>query len=216
MNNWKHYLLELIIVISGVTVAFWLSNISESKKENKLERIVLNDLRADLLKDSASLVRCINFNKTKVETLKSYINLINSDSDKSQIDSAIQIIGVIGNYDFFFSKSFTLSSLLQSGDIKLIRSRSIKKDLLELRQTYDQVEWLQNNFLQALDQNFFPTMYDKIDMINNKALDPEFIYSVQILNFALFAANDTNQAVANYEYTLRLVNNLLEQLPAEE
>ena len=216
MNNWKHYLLELIIVISGVTVAFWLSNISESKKENKLERIVLNDLRADLLKDSASLVRCINFNKTKVETLKSYINLINSDSDKSQIDSAMQIIGVIGNYDFFFSKSFTLSSLLQSGDIKLIRSRSIKKDLLELRQTYDQVEWLQNNFLQALDQNFFPTMYDKIDMINNKALDPEFIYSVQILNFALFAANDTNQAVANYEYTLRLVNNLLEQLPAEE
>jgi hypothetical protein len=59
----------------------------------------------------------------------------------------------IGNYDLFNPDNFTLTSLLQSGDLKLIDSEQTKRELLRLLKVYESIDNMQKKILQALDDN---------------------------------------------------------------
>lgn len=118
-------------------------------------------------------------------------------------------VGIIGNYVFFHSESFTLHSLLQSGDIKLIESETLKKELLRLRWMFDIVERDQNNFLQALDNNYYPMVMTKSDIIENKMIDEDFYYGVSFKNWVAYTYNDTNNMRNGYASSLKQVRKII-------
>lgn len=95
-------------------------------------------------------------------------------ADKAPIDSVLSYLLEIGNYDFFTPDNFNIKSMLQSGDLKLIDFRETKKELLRMLKTYDYVETMQNNFLQALDDNYFPILLKNLDMTTFQAINPSF------------------------------------------
>ena len=116
------------------------------------------------------------------------------------IDTVLVHILEIGNYDFFNPDNFTLTSLLQSGDFKLIESDQTKRELLRLLKLYAVIDNMQNNFLQALDDNYFPILLSKVDMIELKAIDPTYFYSVEIKNYCAYTLGETSRHIQNYKY----------------
>lgn len=50
--KWYNHFIELIIVIIGISVAFWLNNLSNNYKENSLKQNYLSNIYDDLQKDS--------------------------------------------------------------------------------------------------------------------------------------------------------------------
>ncbi|MEQ9403131.1 MAG: hypothetical protein RIM99_06080 [Cyclobacteriaceae bacterium] len=209
--NWTNHLIELLIVIIGISVAFWLNNLATESREKELEASFIFDLKTDLRKDSIRLETIISQNEAKIETLMKGLNLIQSDSRHQYSDSLWDDhLSQIGNYNFFSPDNLTLMSLLQSGDIKMIRSNDLKKELLRLLRIYDDIESRQANFLQALDDNYFPMILGKRDMISGEVLDPDFFYSIRIKNYAAFTLNDTSQHIQQYKYALKQIVKLLD------
>ena len=208
--NWKNYIIELLIVIIGITVAFSLNNAASGRAEKKLEAKFIRDLKADLRLDSALLAGNIRFNERKVEILSGGIELLISDEKHQHVDSLIQILSYIGNYNFFVPESFMLVSLLQSGDIRLISSDELKKELLRLLRIYDLIERGQNNLLQALDDNYYPDLFDHLDIITMRPTDIDFFYSLKIRNSCAFTINDTNNIKSEYQSALQQIQKLLE------
>ena len=121
----------------------------------------------------------------------------------------------IGNYDFFTPDNFTLTSLLQSGEFKLIDSEQTKRELMRLLRIYESIDNVQNNFLQALDDNYFPMLLSKVDMIDFKATDPDYFYGVEIKNYCAFTLNETGQHIDIYKYAQRQVNKVMELIKNE-
>ncbi len=205
-NNWKEYLIELVIVIIGITVAFWLNNMAEESKEKKLEDKFIADVRADLLRDSSNLAQSIKYNYAKVDKLEKIIMLVSSDQNRQYQDSLMNSIGVIGNYVFFYPESFTLNSLLQSGDFKLLTSDGLKKELLRYRWMCDMVQRDQANFLNALDDNYYPKLLSARDMISDQIVDEDFFYGIEFKNWTAYTYNDTRNMTFSYQNILKQLN----------
>jgi hypothetical protein len=210
--DWKNHFIELLIVIIGISVAFWLNNLATINNEKKLEQIFIADLKADLLRDSTTLANNVRFNERKVEILLNGIQLMISDTEHKYSDSLVNILGAIGNYDFFVSESFTLVSLLQSGDIKLISSDKLKKELLRLLKIYELIDRNQNNLLQALDNNYFPMILSKMDMLTQQPTDPDFFYGLEVKNYAAYTMNDTNNINYEYKRAIKQVSKILQMM----
>jgi len=211
-RRWSNYLIELLIVIIGISIAFWLNNIG-IKNKNKLEKYsYLTDIRNDLKTDSLRLSLNVKNNEIKIEKLENALDLIEKSAP---IDSVLVNIMEIGNYDFFSPDNFTITSLLQSGDLKLIDSEETKKELLRLLKVYESIDNMQKNFLQALDDNFFPMLLTKVDMIKFKAVDPNFFYGIQIKNYCAFTLNETKQHIRTYKYAQKQIYKLIKVIDDE-
>jgi len=210
--SWSNHVIELLIVIIGITIAFWLNNVSIRTKENAQKIAYLTDIKNDLKKDSLSLSNNIRNNKEKSETLVYALKLIRRDAP---IDSVLSHVIEIGNYDFFVPDNFTLTSLLQSGDLKLIESEQIKKQILRLLKVYESIDTMQKNFLQALDDNYFPMLLTKIDMIEFEAVDPSFFYGIEIRNYCSYTLNETSQHINTYKYAKVQVEKLMRLIEAD-
>lgn len=210
--NWTNHFIELLIVIIGISIAFWLNNISIRSKEDRQEISYLTDIRNDLRKDSLKLISNIRFNEEKSEKLEHAFELI---SGMAPIDSVLVNVIEIGNYEFFNPDNFTLTSLLQSGDLKLIESEPIKRETLRLLKIYESIDNMQKNFLQALDDNYFPMLLTKVDMVGFKALDIDFFYSVEIKNYCAFTLNETTQHIQTYKHAQNQIEKLRQLIEIE-
>ena len=210
--SWKNYLIELIIVIIGITIAFWLNGVGEGNKQRKQKENYLIDIKHDLRKDSLKLTYNLIHNREKVEKLSRALQLI---QEKSPEDSVRVYIAEIGNYDFFIPDNFTLTSLLQSGDLKLIESKNTKKELMRLLNYYESINTMQSNFLQALDENYFPMLLSNVDMMEFKAVDSSFFYSLEIKNYCAFTLSETKIHIGMYARTKDQVNAVIELIENE-
>ena len=207
-SNWKEYLIELIIVIIGITVAFSLNNMAEESKENKLEAKFINDIKADLIRDSTNLHVSYEFSKSKKVAVEGIIQLLVQDEEMQYQDSLFQSIQIIGNYNFFFSESFTISSLLQSGDFKLLQSDELKKELLRLMWFYEIIERDQDNFTKALDENYYPKVLSEIDLLTGNVENPSFFYGTQYKNWIVYVYNDTGNLSFQYGRSKRQIRKI--------
>ena len=172
----------------------------------------MKDIRNDLRKDSLKLEFALRVNDKKSGKLLNGLNLI---SKKAPIDSVLVNVLEIGNYNFFNPDNFTLLSLLQSGDLKLIQSEDIKKEILRLQKVYEMIDTMQKNFLQALDDNYFPILLNKMDMVEFRAIDPDFFYGIEIKNYCAFTLNETNQQNQTYKQALKQIDKLMLLIEAE-
>lgn len=210
--RWSNYLIELLLVIVGITIAFWLNNSAINRNNKQAEVSYLADIRHDLKTDSTRLFVNVKFNEVKSQKLGYALELI---SKSAPIDSVLVNVLEIGNYDFFNPDNFTLTSLLQSGDFKLIHSDKIQKELLRLLKVYESIDFMQKNFLQALDDNYFPMLLSKVDMLQFEAIDPAFFYGIEIKNYCAFTLNETSQHIRSYKYAQNQVNKVSKLIDAE-
>lgn len=64
--NWWQYIVELIVVIIGISIAFSLENWREHQKEHQITKEYLESLKVDLMLDSLSFKQLIGrINNTK-------------------------------------------------------------------------------------------------------------------------------------------------------
>ena len=195
-KKWKSYFVELLIVIIGVSIAFWLSQIAEEKREDVVRTSYLNDIQSDLKDDLKSLDNAIEFNAKKIDRTYEVVTLF-SDAD----DNRIVIVGhsmEILSYGFFSPKNFTYKSMIASGDFKLIKDNEIKRELVKLHSRYQDIDNLQINFLQAMDDSFIPLVMQNIDMTTGKSVNPNFHKDLSVKNFFIFTVNDLSHHVSSY------------------
>lgn len=207
----KGIFIEFLIVILGITIAFWLSNLGEERKEARLEQAYLQDLNTDLIKDQKSLTYSINQNKDKYETLVEAYKYYRSKGPKVPIDSLIGYAQTLGNYFHFTPNDYTYLSLQQSGDFKIIKDRNLKKAMIELYQQYGLVKVEQDNVIDALDRNYFPVLTEKYDMITGEVIEPAYFESAAFKNTIMFSINEISTLIKFYERSLERVNALISE-----
>ncbi len=210
------YILEFIIVLLGITIAFWLSNLGEKRTENRLEQLYLQQLMEDLTMDINGFKRGIVYNDNKIEDLSKGIGYLQSQPRRmASADTIAKYALRVGNYNFFYPTNNSYLTLQQSGDLKIIKDQELKKKLISLYQSYMLIKNEQDNLIQALDDNFFPTLYESYDMILDQVTDPAYFRSTKCTNFIGFAVNQTNQLNNLYHSSSRLAKETADLIELE-
>ena len=208
----KDYFIEFIIVLLGITIAFWLSNLGEKRKEKELEAQYIQDIEQDLADDIKALNFSIEQGQKKLERLVSVVNYYQGGETSITADSLPDYANLIGNYSFFIPNDYTYISLQQSGDFSLLRDRDLKRNLIQIYELFETIKFEQNNVISALDQNYFPVLMKNFDMLSGSIVNAEYFQSTQFRNSVVFMINETSTLIWMYKSAQKRIEALIENL----
>ncbi len=180
-------LLEFFIVLISISVAFYVDDWSKRRSDRELERQYLEDLHSDIEKDLVELKDVGSFSRAIYLKFREVIRFYSGEETTFTQDSVDVYADMIGNHSFFYPTDFTHRVLEQTGDFKLIRNKELKKGLIRLHKAYEGLENSQTNFLQGLDDNYFPYLYENYDLIEGKPTIRNYFQQGFVKNYVLYA-----------------------------
>ena len=97
--------------------------------------------------------------------------------------------------------------MIASGDFKMLES-DLKRLMIRLYSDYEQIDNLQINFMQALDDNYFPFVGKNFDYLKGEAIIENYHESVTVRNFIAFAISEMSLHIQTYEQAKATANKL--------
>lgn len=128
--SFRQHFLELIVVIIGITIAFTLEGLSDSKKERRLETNYLNSIQADLLKDKADLKLIIDSTNVILGYVSEVFRFVYQNSPVESYRYHHATSGYMTTH--FYPKNGTYMSIINSGDLNLIKNFELRASLSDL------------------------------------------------------------------------------------
>jgi len=197
---------EFLLIVLGVTIALWLENIADDMKDQEIEHEYLLGFATDVRTDIVRLKYTIKNNQEIATKVNEFLTGLLENNIKQP--EFTQKISTLMNYDYFSPDDFTLTSIRESGDFRLLRNNDIKLNILQLKRHYDGIEVLQKNFQNALDNQIVPMVIANVNLITDELINPEFINDFRLLNIVGYTLNDINARVNFYKQTLKKAESL--------
>lgn len=160
-NKWKEYIAELLVVIVGITIAFTLENYSNSKKLDRLEVNYLNSLKSDLQKDKEDLQLIIDSTNVILRHVGevfqfNYENRPLKEYKRHHITSSYLAT-------YFYPQNGTYVSLINSGDVNVIKDFKLKTALSDLYNIeYQEIQRMDNVIRNLVDNIIQPYVINNI------------------------------------------------------
>lgn len=129
--HWKTHFIELLAVIIGITIAFNLEQWGENKKKEAFEIATLKNLKDEIQFDIESIDSVLADNLRDIK-LGQKVILWKWSKTKVPNDSVLKTLPSIFRMEGFTLTLDSYQTLRQSGDINIIQSPLIKKQLSKL------------------------------------------------------------------------------------
>jgi hypothetical protein len=187
-RNIGRYLLyavgEILLVVIGILIALQVDNWNQERVERKEAVVFYQNMKQQLLEDHNNIEGQIAYNNKFKEQFTYAIQVIEAD-DRTQKDSLMRITGRLVDYSDFDREGKIYESIVNSGDIKLLKNDKIKKGLRGLEETYLYANRMETIHYDAIMQ-MIPDISRTINIAIRKIENEDALYSSQFSNsFAL-------------------------------
>jgi len=182
--NWLDKFIEILVVIIGITIAFWLNNWNQERNDRSLEKKYMESLVYDINSDIEELTTMVDtftyFNKLNAE-------LVNGLTNKSlKKDSLPLYIFCMISVSEFHPQDNTYETLKSSGNFNLLKTFELEKEITVLyNEYYKQIDFIdeihQNNVMN--DLNLY--ISERVSFFgNNDSSNMDFAYTTYFINKA--------------------------------
>ncbi len=159
--NWKNHLIEVLVVIIGVSIAFALNNWKEQGDQEEQERIYLESLRSDIESDIEQLDSLMsNCKRISASHARLLYFLKNEPASPDSLFTHTIMLFALPDFQ---ANVVTYDALKSSGDLRLINSFGLKKAIFETYQRYGTIEQLEQILLDNMHQVSAPYLLDHFD-----------------------------------------------------
>ncbi len=128
-SKWPAYLVEIIVIIIGISISFLIDSIKENSAERQLERTYLHGLVSDIERDIDSLEYLIKKNDSVIASVNRLLVFIDKrdkiEEDMFQYGSDV---GFMLRRPKFYSINATFLDL-KSGNLQMVKDSEIRKSL---------------------------------------------------------------------------------------
>ena len=154
------YSLEFIVIVLGISVSFWLNQVSTNKQNNNERIKVLNSLQ----KESEEINNYCAERRTNwqndIAILNAFINptkkQLNFENIKNLTKSKSRIQFNLIYYRVFEPPTDRYQSIINSGALKYLKSNKIKEMLSRIHITYSSYVQTTINYEKKLKENIVP------------------------------------------------------------
>lgn len=155
------YLLEIITVVIGITIAFALDNYAQNKKEREEEELYLEALINDLDRDIEQLKDTRDSSSKVLRLTGEIFNFIYTDASVNAYTRA----HVTSTYSipYFNSNNGTYLSLINSGDLKILSDFNVRQELVTLYRVHYVKVADTDEFIRELSTNrIYPYILENV------------------------------------------------------
>lgn len=210
----RNLLLEVAMIVVGINVALWFEGWFEDLEDAETEQHYLAGLLDDLKTDIFQLDAVIEFNADRLEKLGEIIPSLAS-LPAADSETQARAMWTPSSYHFFEPSDFTYRSMQESGDFRLLSDADTKKQLLKLVRQYRFIDTLQQNFTQAMDDEYIPIMMAGFDLMEQRVTDPAILENQVFRNFFAYTYQDIETRLVFYRSARDLVQELVETIETQ-
>ncbi len=209
--SFKKFLLEVVIVIIGISIAFWVNNLGERQKERNLEKEFLRSLKSDLRQDSTAYKYQIENNKVNLKYLDVLIDICRSQDYAN--DSTQWLVGRFLNRNNWILNTNTFDMLKSGGNLDIISDFELRNEIsafYHIRgfQSTGVLEIIQG----FLDNQMYPYLAKNSDFYIKSTPSLGFVREREFQNLLVLWRDLTESKLDIYEGTIEGISQLLPKL----
>jgi hypothetical protein len=217
-GNLKRYLLyaigEILLVMIGISLAFQVNTCKDNRINEKAEIRYYENIR-DQIADDGRLIRDqIGFN-TKYMAQFKYANEILESNDHTRMDTLGLIVSNITQYSDFDRQGNIYETMVNSGQVKLLRNYDIINGLRLLEEKYLYLNRMENIHYNAAMTYGAPAMISTIKLSNGQIQKANLIFNYEFQNLLLSVMHVMTEKDKVYNEALNEIE-VVTKLIAEE
>ncbi len=205
---------EVLLVMIGISLAFQLDNWNENRLEENTAISYYKNIRNQIADDKALIQEQFHFNNRYMAEFN-YANEILEANDRSKMDTLGHIIRNLTQYSDFDRKGNIYETLVNSGEIKLLRNHSIVNSIRELEEKYTYVNRMENIHYDAMMKHVIIAINPILKFSDASVQKPDQLYSYEFQNLVLSLMQIMTEKNKVYNEAIHEINNITEQIDAE-
>ena len=181
VQYFKYAIGETVLVVIGILIALSINNWNQEKTNRTEEQNYYKNIKRQLNEDKGGILGNVDYNNNYLQQYKFAINIIEKN-DRSEIDSLAQITINLMKFSDFHRQSNIYETMVNSGEIKLLKNQKIIEKLQHLEETYIYMNKLEDTHSQAVNSLLVPNIVTTIKVFNMKIENIEKLYSFEFQN----------------------------------
>ena len=217
-NKFSKYLLyaigEIILVVIGILIALQINNWNNQKLLNKAEVKSYQNIKRQIIEDKAELTQVKGYNNYFKKSSE-IANKIIEAQDYSKVDSLALMAMGLSLYTDFHSSGHIYQTLVNSGDIKLLKNSEIPSKLQKLEMTYINVNNLEDIHWEIIINELSPLLRGVINFNTKKPVQPKKLYEVEMQNYFIETIYLTIRKDSVYTKALWEIDSIIKMIDNE-
>ncbi|MEZ4962021.1 MAG: hypothetical protein R2830_19490 [Saprospiraceae bacterium] len=136
-------------------------------------------------------------------------NQIISTNDRNKMDSLAIIAMRLSQYSDFHRSGNIYETLVNSGELKLLKNTDITSSIQKLEMTYNHLNKLEDIHWEIIINELSPEMKGVINYSNLQVMKPEKLYSVEMQNIIIESIFLTKGKAAVYDQAIKEIEEIV-------
>ncbi|MFA0961046.1 DUF6090 family protein [Roseivirga sp. BDSF3-8] len=211
--EWKSKLVDLLIVILGITIAFQLNNWNESRNNRHTLHTYLKSFRLENKDNISQLqvaIRHAQQTKTLIDSLKN--SLLAAKYHGPHIER--QAVAMMSLSSFKPSLT-TMENITATGDFKLIPDNELRRSIIATYNDYKATSQMEGLLYDFVESYLIPYFFNKMRFTSPNSMDRATLQDPRFENLVFGYDILLQQQINGYQSSLRKATDLAEKLEKE-
>lgn len=187
-GNLKRYLLyaigEILLVMIGISLAFQVNNWNDRRIKQASAVRYYENIRDQITEDKALIISQVDYNDRYLGQFNYAYGILEAN-DRSKIDTLGLIVRNFTQYSDFDRQGNIYETLVNSGEIKILRNYDIVNKIRTLEEKYRYMNRMENIHYDAMMSHVIKSINPVIKFSTGKIQKPEVVYAYEFQNLLL-------------------------------
>ena len=172
---------EILLIMLGILLAFQINNWNTLRNKKKAEIQYYQNIKRQLNEDIPSIRGNIEYNQLYLNQYE-YATQIIEVNDRSKIDTLIDLSLNLTKFSDFHRKSNIFETMVNSGEIMLLKNKRIIERLQGLEDTYIYINRLESSHFELTKLYILPVLSKNIKLLSAEVKNPDQLFEFEFQN----------------------------------
>lgn len=210
-GNLKRYLLyaigEILLVMIGISLAFQLNNWNDNRIKKNTEITYYQNIRDQIQDDKILIIEMIDYNNKYMSEFN-YANEILERNDRSKMDTLGLIVRNLTQYSDFDRQGNIHETLVNSGEIKILRNHNIVNGIRNLEEKYNYMNRMESIHYDVMMNHVIKGINPILKFSTAEIKKPELVFSYEFQNLVLSLLQVMNEKNEVYNDVLKEIDRI--------
>lgn len=159
----KYAIGEIVLVVIGILIALQINISNENRKRKHIEKIYLENIKADLNLNLGSLELFTIERECSIKATDSILAYFNGEKDLDVVAFNRHCVNVMVWYPFEQHDN-TYQELVNSGNLSIITNKEIKDYVQNIQTNFKKIAFIENEMQQDFEQYLYTPFFTTIDL----------------------------------------------------
>lgn len=214
----KKYLLyaigEILLVMIGILLAFQVNTWNNNRLKKKAELSVYKNIRDQLISDKINIQSQIDYSNIYAVQFNYAAEIIELN-DLTKADTLGKIAVNLSNYSDFDKQGNIYETLVNSGEIKLLRNQNIIEGIRELEERFLYINRMENIHYDAIMTYIVPSIITSVNFSTGEVKNADNLYTFKFQNLIMVSLRIMDEKDQIYHSAIKEIEIIVELLDKE-